>query len=202
MGYEELIRDLQGEAEHKKEAVLAAVREEARRIIEDAMRQCDHLEREFQDALARDLDRERDRLLNRARGETRRRSALARSELAQQVFSRLEERLKAAASGKGYRGVLERLLEESRPEWPAGEAVVRADPGTQALLKPLIRDRAVRFEPIADAVPGEDSLGGFELSDPAGMVTIRNTFRSRLIKARPDLLVEMNRLLFEKNSGG
>lgn len=202
MGYEELIRDLEREAGRKKEAVLTAAREEARQIIADAMQQCDRLEQEFQDTIARDLEHERVRLLNRARREARMKLAEVKSELARNVFARLEEKLKAVAAGKRYPSVLERLLDESRPEWPKGEVVVRADPRTQSLLKPLMGDRAARFEPIERTAPVEDPYGGFELSDRAGTVTIRNTFRSRLSKARPDLLVETNRLLFDKNSGG
>jgi vacuolar-type H+-ATPase subunit E/Vma4 len=197
MGYEELIRDLEREAGRKKEAVLTAAREEARQIIADAMRQCDRLEQEFQDTIARDLEHERVRLLNRAQREARMKLAEVKSELVRLVFARLEEKLKAVASGERYPSVLERLVNETRPEWPPGEIILRADSKTLPLLKPLIESRASRYEPMEGTVGREDPCGGFELSDPVGRVTIRNTFRSRLDKARPDLLVEMNRLLFE-----
>ncbi len=197
MGYEELIRDLEREAGRKKEAVLTAAREEARQIIADAMQQCDRLEQEFQDTIARDLEHERVRLLNRAQREARMKLAEVKSELVRLVFARLEEKLKAVASGERYPSVLERLVNETRPEWPPGEIILRADSKTLPLLKPLIESRASRYEPMEGTVGREDPCGGFELSDPVGRVTIRNTFRSRLDKARPDLLVEMNRLLFE-----
>ncbi len=202
MGYEELIRDLEREAGRKKEAVLTAAREEARQIIADAMQQCDRLEQAFQDTIARDLEHERVRLLNRARREARMKLAEVKSELARNVFARLEEKLKAVAAEKRYPSVLERLMNETKPEWPEGEIVIRADAGTRTLLKPLMGGRAARFEPMPGTVSGEDPIGGFELSDGAGTVTIRNTFRSRLSKARPDLRVEMNRLLFGEIPAG
>ena len=202
MGYEELIRDLEREAGRKKEAVLTAAREEARQIIADAMQQCDRLEQAFQDTIARDLEHERVRLLNRARREARMKLAEVKSELVRNVFARLEEKLKAVAAEKQYPSVLERLVNETRPEWPPGEIILRADAGTRTLLKPLMGGRAARFERMEGTAGREDPCGGFELSDPAGRVTIRNTFRSRLDKARPDLRVEMNRLLFGEIQAG
>ena len=202
MGYEELVRDLEREAGRKKEAVLTAAREEARQTIADAMQQCDRLEQEFQDTIARDLEHERVRLLNRARREARMKLAEVKSELVRLVFARLEEKLKAVAAGERYPSVLERLLNETKPEWPEGEIVIRADAGTRTLLKPLIGGRAARFEPIEKTAAGGDPYGGFELSNREETVVIRNTFRSRLSKARPDLRVEMNRLLFGEIQAG
>jgi vacuolar-type H+-ATPase subunit E/Vma4 len=98
--------------------------------------------------------------------------------------------------------VLAKLLNEVLPEWPEGEIVIRADAGTRALLKPLMEGRAVRFEPIETTSPGENPYGGFELSDREGKIVIRNTFRSRLEKARPNLLVELNRSLFGEFPAG
>ncbi|MBI3597566.1 MAG: hypothetical protein HY203_10475 [Nitrospirae bacterium] len=200
MGYEELIGDLQRGTELKKEAVLTAAREEARRIIADAMQQCDRLEQELQDSISRDLEREKTRSLNRARREARTLLAQTRAELMRQVFDRLEQRLKGVSSEKPYPVVLERLLNETRPEWPQGEIVIRADSKTLPLLKSLVGNGAFRFEPMEGT--GEDPYGGVELSDREGRVVIRNTLRSRLSKARPDLLVEANRLLFEENRSG
>ncbi|MBI3610324.1 MAG: hypothetical protein HY204_06445 [Nitrospirae bacterium] len=197
MGYEELIRDLRREAELKKEAILKTAREDADGILADALRQCDRMEQDFQASLARDAERERTRLLNRARREARMEKHRAESELVQQVFHRLWERLAAVASDPRYPSVVERLLGECLPEWPAGEVIVRADPKTQSLLKPRVKGRTVRFEPLRETIRGEDPGGGFELSGRDETIIIRNTFRSRLEKARPELRIEINRLLFE-----
>jgi vacuolar-type H+-ATPase subunit E/Vma4 len=201
MGYEELIRDLRREAALKQGAVSASAQEEARQIIADAMHQCDRMEQGFQDSMTRDLEQERTRLLNRARREARLMLAQAKSELARNVFARLEEKLKAVVSEKRYPSVLERLLNETRPEWPEGEIVIRADSKTQSHLKPLLGNRPARFESI-EKTAAIDPCGGFELSNREKTIVIRNTFRSRLSKARPDLLVEMNRLLFGENQVG
>jgi vacuolar-type H+-ATPase subunit E/Vma4 len=196
MGYEELIRDLHREAELKREAVLSAAREEARQIIADAVQQCDRMEQGVQESITRDLEQERTRVLNDAQGEARKRLAQVKTELTQQVFRGLEARLKAVASEEAYRAVLKRLLDETRPEWPEGEIVIRADAGTRSLLKSMMTGRTVRFEPIGNTAAGEDPLGGFELADRGNTMAILNTFRSRLSKARPELLVELNRHLF------
>jgi vacuolar-type H+-ATPase subunit E/Vma4 len=196
MGYEELIRDLQREAARKQEAVSASAREEARQIIADAMLQCDRLEQEFLGSMAQDLEQERARLLNRARREARMGVAQTKSDLVRLVFTRLEERLKAVASEKRYPSLLERLINETKPEWPEGEIVIRADAGTCKLLGSLMEGRAVRYEPVETTSSGEIPYGGFELSNRDETVVIRNTFRSRFSKARPDLLVELYRLLF------
>jgi vacuolar-type H+-ATPase subunit E/Vma4 len=196
MGYEELIRDLQRETDLKREAVLSTAREEARQIIADAMQQCDRMEQGVQESITRDLEQARTRVLNLARGEARKRLTRVKSELIQEVFRGLEARLKTVASEERYRAVLERLLDETRPEWPAGEIVIRADAGTRTLIQPLMAGRTVRFEPFENTALGEDPLGGFELADRENTIAILNTFRSRLSKARPELLVEMNRFLF------
>jgi len=47
-------------------------------------------------------------------------------------------------------------------------------------------DARIRFEPLP-----ETEIGGVEASDEDGTFLVRNTLRSRFVKARPALMVEL-----------
>ncbi len=190
MGHDELARRLIGDAEIRREEILGRAREEAMRLRADALARAGEMERESREALARDAARERRLAWNRARIEVRARRFRARAALAAEIVARLEERLSRVAENGAYPRVAACLLEEIRPELPEGEVVLRGDPAALPVLRSLATGPRFRFEPLA-----EGDLGGVEASSPDGALVLRNTLRSRLAKAMPDLLAEIDRLL-------
>lgn len=192
MGHEELVRHLIGTALTRREEILGEAREEAGRRTERTRLEAEAMERESREALAREIDREREIRLGRARREARAFEIRARAALADEILARLRDRISRLPSGPGYPELAERLLREILPELPPGDIVVRTDPRARDALEPLLAGRRVRFD-----ILGPEDLGGVEASDEAGSVRIRNTLAERFSNARPALLAEIHRRLDE-----
>ncbi len=190
MGHDELARRLIRDAEIRREEILGRAREEAARLRAAALARAGEMERESRETLARDAARERRLAWNRARIEVRAARFRARAELAAEIVARLEERMSRLPGDNGYARVAARLYEEIRPELPDGEVVLRGDGAALPVLRSLATGPRFRFEPLA----GEE-LGGVEASSPDGALVLRNTLRSRLARAMPDLLAEIDRML-------
>lgn len=192
MGYEELIRDLIREGEAEAGAVLERAREEAARMEAEALKGAEEGARKALESLERDLVRERDIHLDRARAQARAVLLQARAGLAEEAIRRTEDRVRSLGRRKEYPSILRALFEEIRPELPGGPIRVRSDAGGLSVLKAAVKEKQARFEPL-----GDEEIGGVEIGDPEDSIRIRNTWKSRLSKARPRLLVEIKRWLDE-----
>lgn len=190
MGHEELVRHLIRDAEVRREEILGRARGEAVRLRASALARAGELERESRDALARDVARERAVRENRARIQVRAMRFSARAALAAEIVAALEARLSRLPGDGAYPRVAARLYEEIRPELPAGDVVLRGDAAALAVLRSLATDPRFRFETLPD---GE--LGGVDASSADGGLLLRNTLRSRLARAMPALLAEIDRML-------
>ncbi|HEY4484943.1 MAG TPA: V-type ATP synthase subunit E [Nitrospiria bacterium] len=188
MGYDELMRDLLREAESRAEGIVSLAREEARRAIAAALEQAEQSTGRFEENESREAERARRIQMNRVRGEERAIRMAAEAALADKVFALLEKRLRVLGSKADYAALFGRLFEEMRPDLPEADLIVYADEKVRPRLKERLRGREVRFEPLP-----EEEWGGVEVSDAARSVRIRNTFRGRLAKSRPQLLVEIHK---------
>ena len=192
MGHEALIQHLIRNAESKREEILRRGREEGARLIAEAEEEGRRRARASEKAAAREIGRERRVRMNRIERERRRLLLRAGSSMAEDILARLEERLRRLPQEENYPGLVERLYLEVHPEIPEGDLTIRADTNAQAALRRRLEGRPVRFEPLP-----EGEIGGLEVSDAAGTVFIRNTLKSRFLKGRPELIVEINRALSE-----
>ena len=190
MGYEELIRHLIRTAETRRDGILARAREEAAKITEEARKKAETVERDGREATGREAGRARDRSMNRARQEANEVRLRARAAIVDAVLARVEERLPHLLGEIRYPAVAERLYREILPEFPTGNVIVRADGVTRAALERSACDARIRFWPLP-----ETEIGGVEASDEDGRFLVRNTLRSRFVKARPELMVELWRRL-------
>jgi V/A-type H+/Na+-transporting ATPase subunit E len=190
VGYEELIRHLIRTAETRRDGILARAREEAAKITEDALRKSETVEPDVRDATAREAERARDRSMNRVRQEANEAWLRARAAIVDAVLARVEERLPLLLGEARYPAVAERLYREILPELPEGNVILRADGVTRAALERSATAARIRFGPLP-----ETEIGGVEASDEDGTFLVRNTLRSRFVKARPALMVELWRRL-------
>ena len=190
MGYEELIRHLVRTAETRRDGILARSRDEAAKIMEDALRKSEPVELDVRDATAREAERDRERSMNRARQEGNEAWLRARAGIVDAVLSRVEERLPLLLGEARYPAVAERLYREILPEFPEGNVILRVDGVTRTALERSASEARIRFEPLP-----EMEIGGVEASDEGGTFLVRNTLRSRFVKARPELMVELWRRL-------
>jgi len=190
VGYEELIRHLIRTAETRRDGILARAREEAARIAEEARRKAETVEPDVRDATAREAGRARDLRMNRVRQEANETWLRARAAIVDAVLARVEERLPLLLADARYPAVAERLYREILPELPEGKVFLRADGVTRAALERSASDARIRFGPLP-----ETEIGGVDASDEDGTFLVRNTLRSRFVKARPALMVELWRRL-------
>lgn len=190
MGYEDLVRHLIRTAEARRDGILARAREEAAKITEDARRKSETVERDVRDTAVREASVVRDRRMNRVRQEANEVRLRARAAVADAVLARVEARLPLLLGEARYPAVAERLYREILPELPAGNVILRADGVTRAALEPSASAARIRFGPLP-----ETEIGGVEASDEDGTFLVRNTLRSRFVKARPSLMVELWRRL-------
>lgn len=190
MGYEELIRHLIRTAETRRDGILARAREEAAKITEDALRKSETVEPDVRDATAREAERARLLRMNRVRQEAKEAWLRARAAIVDAVLARVEERLPLLLGEARYPAVAERLYREILPELPEGNVILRADGVTRAALERSASDARIRFGPLP-----ETEIGGVDASDEDGTFLVRNTLRSRFVKARPALMVELWRRL-------
>jgi len=190
VGYEELTRHLIRTAETRRDGILARARDEAAKITEDALRESETAEPDVRDATAREADRARDLRMNRVRQEANEAWLRARAAIVDAVLARVEERLPLLLGEARFPAVAERLYREILPELPAGSVILRADGVTRAALERSAPDARIRFGPLP-----ETEIGGVEASDENGTFFVRNTLRSRFVKARPALMVELWRRL-------
>jgi vacuolar-type H+-ATPase subunit E/Vma4 len=190
VGYEELIRHLVRTAETRRDGILSRAREEAAKITEDARRTSESVERDGRDATGREVERARLLRMNRARQEANEVRLRARAAVVDAVLARVEERLPLLLGEARYPAVAERLYGEILPELPEGNVILRADGVTRAALERSVTAARIRFGPLP-----ETEIGGVEASDEDGTFLVRNTLRSRFVKARPALMVELWRRL-------
>ena len=190
MGYEELIRHLIRTAETRRDVILTRAREEAAKITEGARRKAETVEPGVRDASAREAERARDLRMNRVRQEANEAWLRARAAIVDAVLARVEERLPLLLDDARYPAVADRLYREILPELPEGKVVLRADGVARAALERSASDARIRFEPLP-----ETEIGGVDASDEDGTFLVRNTLRSRFVKARPALMVELWRRL-------
>ena len=190
MGYEELIRHLIRTAETRRDGILARAREEAAKITEDARRTSETVEWDGRDAAGREASLARYLRMNRARQEANEVRLRARAAVVDAVLARVEERLPLLLGDARYPAVAERLYREILPELPEGNVLLCADGITRAALERSASDAHLRFGPLP-----ETEIGGVEASDEDGTFFARNTLRSRFVKARPALMVELWRRL-------
>jgi V/A-type H+-transporting ATPase subunit E len=186
VGYEELTRHLIRTAETRRDGILARAREEAVKIAEEARKKSETVEPDVRDAAAREAESARLLRMNRARQEANEAWLRARAGIVDAVLSRVEERLPLLLGEARYPAVAERLYREILPEFPEGNVILRADGVTRAALERSASDARIRFGPLP-----ETEIGGVEASDEDGTFLVRNTLRSRFVKARPALMVEL-----------
>lgn len=183
MGDGTLASHLIGNAEARRDALLAAARDEAQRLVARARDDADGLAGEAAEASRRDAGRERERRLGAARADARRIVARARASLVEAILSRVAERIALVPGSARYPDIAERLCREILGEMPEGRCVVSADHVTAEAFGRLAPEAACRLDPLPP-----DALGGIELSDEAGAFRARNTLASRFLKARPTLV--------------
>ncbi len=196
MAYDTLIAALLAEGEAKRKEIVNKARAEAERLLAQAVADAEILERKEERRVRHELAARRAEASSRASIDRRRLFLQAKHEVLDAIWKRTTEMAMALAGrerARVLRGLLDALLEAA----PPGPLTVIIDPRERPHLIPYLKSRNLTVEERSD----DELLLGAEVV--ADGVILRTSLATRLAKARPQLLIELNRLLFaEQRTSG
>lgn len=180
MAVEDIFRALDKQADEDCAAMLAHARAQSEKIIEEAKEQAAAMRTEKLAQVEREVNLERNKRLNQARLDGKKRASAERERLIQEVFVTAEQKVSKVRERADYQPVLERLLSEALSGVDAADAVVHADPRDEAAVKKAMAALA----PNAGLSLDMNTTGGVKVTMADGKVQRVNTIESRLAKAR------------------
>lgn len=189
MPYETLIGALLEEGEAKCKAVLRKAQAEADRVIDEASNAALALGRETDAQVQGEVARRRTEILGRAAISARQILLEAKHEVLEAVWRQVTEKA-VALPGDIRRRIMTALLDELLAAASSGSCRAVVDSRERAHLESQLDKRGIPLE----AQRRDDLLLGVELKS-AGEV-LRSSLATRIAKAKPELVMELNRLLF------
>ena len=194
MPYDRLIEALLEEGRTKRDAILHHAEMESERLLSDARRECDALAAEVDLILGRDLSARRTALLARAALTGRHIVLQAKREILDGVWRRAGQKALSLAGGARTH-VLTALLAEVLAASSSQSPRVLIDDRERPFLEDSLKQRGLAVEERHQ----DDLLLGVRLEANGEVFT--NCYATRLAKAKPELTIELNRLLFKAVSG-
>lgn len=167
---------------------------EAERLVHHAQQQCETLHREADVAVRRQLSSLRTAVLSRARLSSRHVLLQAKREILDAVW-RHAGREAMALTGHPRTRVLTALLDELLSATSSQSPRLLIDGRERPYLEDILKERKISFEESRE----DDLRLGMRLEANGEVLT--NCFAARLAKAKPELTIELNRLLFIEEPG-
>lgn len=191
MPYQALITALLEEGEAKATALITKARMEADRLMVNTKSSMANLDHETRLQVQNEVARQRTLIVCRASLTSRHILLQAKHEVLDAVW---EQATKHALSltGKTREQVLHMLLDELLASASPGSLTVRIDSREELYLKNLLSEKGISYE----TQHRDDLLLGMELAEPG--VCLTNSFATRLNKTKPELTMELNRVLFHE----
>jgi vacuolar-type H+-ATPase subunit E/Vma4 len=200
MGYEALIETLLKEGENRSREIVEKARLESDAILREAQNEIERFERSKEEELQKELQARRAKILNRARLEARHNLLKAKYEALDRVFERVETRLrdliKESGGADSNRQLWTRMVEESLPNGQGTGLKAILDEETPGEFGRILREEGIGCEIVKDP----NLFLGFKLISAEGELVVTNSYRTRLEKIKPDLLLELNAFLFGKQN--
>jgi vacuolar-type H+-ATPase subunit E/Vma4 len=189
MPYDTLIDALLEEGRTKSEAILRNARAEAARLLEEAEQESGGLGRRTDVQIGLDIAARRTAILSRAALSGRHIVLQAKQEVLDAVW-RHAGREAMTLTGHDRRKVLGALLDEVLAASSLQSPRVLIDGRERSCLEEVLKERGIPFEEQHQ----DELLLGIKLEANGEIIT--NSFATRLVKAKPELMIELNRLLF------
>jgi len=189
VAYETLITALLQEGETKCKAILRKAQDEADQLIASANVAAAALDREADAQVQQEIAKQRTVILARAMLSGRQILLQAKHEVLEAVWRQVTEKalaLTGAERAVVLQGILKELLTEAPPK--TLKAVI--DSRERAHLEGLLDKRRIPFE----QQHRDDLLLGLELESNGEV--LRSSLATRMAKAKPELVIQLNRLLF------
>ena len=192
MAYDTLIAALLQEGDAKCKAVLGNARSEADLLIAEAHAAAEALDREADVAVRREVASRRAAVLGQATLAARQTFLTAKHEVLEAVWRQAAEKA-LALTGTERAGILQALLDELLAAAPPGPLKAVIDERERVHLEPDLKARGIPIEPQRR----DDLLLGLELEGDGGR--FRSSLATRLKKAKPELTIELGRMLFQES---
>ncbi len=192
MPYETLIDALLEEGRTKGEAIVRTAQAEAERLINDAQQQCEVLDREAEAAFCRNLSTQRTTILSRAGLSARHVLLQTKREILDAVWYQAGQKA-MSLTGHARTAVLKALLDEILSATSSQTPRVFIDSRERPYLEDILKERGISFE----EQQGDLRLG-MRLEADGQILT--NCLAARLAKAKSELTIELNRLLFTEET--
>ena len=195
MGYEALIETLLKEGEQNSRRRVERAETEAAALLQAAEAEGARLEQEALKRLDVELQAKRGRLLDQARREGCRLLLEAKHRLLAAVFAAAEQRQRAwlvQADREEIGRFWRRRVEQALLELPQDSVRAILHRENSKELEAVLDEREIAGQKVDDPA----LWCGFALVSSDGRVTVTDSYRARLERLRPELLVGLQALLF------
>lgn len=192
MPYETLIDALLEEGRTKSEAIVCKAKTEAERLVHEAQQQCQILDRETDATIRRTRSTQRTAILSSARPSVRHVLLQAKREILDTVWRDAGQKA-MTLTGNARTAILNLLLNEILSVTSSQSPRVLIDSRERPYLEDFLKERRIHFEEQQQ----DDLRLGIRLEADGEVLT--NSFAGRLAKAKPELTIELNRLLFTED---
>ncbi len=192
MSYEELIDAIEKDAVKERQKLIDDARIEANSIVERVKNELKVLRKKKITEFENYLEKERALAANQARREADILSISAKTEVLSELFQKAEERI---IELKNYKDILIKLLREAIERW--GEEIKTDDFIVYVSEDDL---SALKNEDISSEFKiqaGKDIREGVILVSKDNRFRMENTLKSRMERAKSDMLPILNKVLFD-----
>ena len=195
MSYEELIDAIEKDAVKERQKIIADAGFEAKGIIEKAETDLKSLKEKKIAEFEGYLESEKALAAGQARREADILSISVKSEVLSELFQKAEKKIVEIKNGGNYKDILIKLLREAIERWveeiKTDDFIVYVSEEDLSLLKNT--DISSEFEIQA----GEDMREGVILVSRDNRFRMVNTLKSRMERAKADILPVLNKILFD-----
>ncbi|MBI5748134.1 MAG: hypothetical protein HZA00_03340 [Nitrospinae bacterium] len=197
MSYEELIDAIEKDAVKERQKLIDDAETEARSIVERVKNDLKILREKKITEFESYLEKERALAVSQARREADIMSISVKTEVLSELFKKVEERIIEFKNGGNYKDILIKLLGEAIERWweeiKSDDFIVYVSEDDLFLLKNT--DIASEFKIQA----GKDIKEGIILISKDNRFRMVNTLKSRMERAKAEILPILSKILFENN---
>ena len=195
MSYEELIDSIEKDAVKERQKLIDDAGVEANSIVERVKNELKALREKKIAELESYLEKERALAVTQAKRDADILSISVKSEVLSELFQKTEKRIIEIKNGGNYKDILIKLLREAVEKWKdeikTDDFIVYVSEDDLSLLKNT--DISGEFEIQA----GKDMREGVILVSRDNKFRMINTLKSRMERAKADMLPVLNKVLFD-----
>ncbi len=192
MSHQDLINALLQDGKRQCEQIIEKARADAEGIIKNTEKELEERKRGLLNKIEADIKIKSVQIINRANINANGKILKAKYEAIEDIFQKATERFFEIKNENKYLSIFEKLCKEVLGDIK-GETKVIMCREDASLFNKLFPDIKAEIAPV-----NSSNIFGIELITKNGSVIIKNTLNSRLEKIKPEIILELNNLLFGK----